>query len=419
MSESTPQPYFSVDFGEHGGRIDWMSHDQITGWVGQLQNQWSWIGQQRQNPTNSAFQMIANNLTNVSQALAQANNHRNQGQAPQADSQLASARSTLENFIRSNPWLLPNNARRSFVESLRDGGQPIDAALIVAYWMHQDLNGAPIKSVVIGLLQWELYERGIKDRMKTENAALKRLSGEMQTTLTEYKEAERTQTTRFEGLHTQVTEQSATQQNTFDSAQQNRDTEWKKQVEDTQTELNRLKETYDKHMALAAPVEYWDGKRKKHGRWTIWSFITIVICMLCFGYLLHTELKGVGQAATESKIAASTANAQPTIAATQSLVESAATWRLGSFILLATLGFWFIRLLVRVFLSNLHLENDAAERVTMAKTYLALIRDDALPRGENINTVLAALFRPTGDGIVKDEGLPPTAMEWITKLGGK
>jgi hypothetical protein len=61
----------------------------------------------------------------------------------------------------------------------------------------------------------------------------------------------------------------------------------------------------------------------------------------------------------------------------------------------------------------------AEERVTMAQTYLAMIRSESLPKGENISTVLAALFRPTGDGIVKDEGLPPTAMEWMTKLGGK
>ena len=84
-----------------------------------------------------------------------------------------------------------------------------------------------------------------------------------------------------------------------------------------------------------------------------------------------------------------------------------------------TLAFWFIRLLVRIFLSHIHLENDAAERVTMAKTYLALIRDGSFEGKDNIGTILAALFRPTGDGIVKDEGLPPTAMEWLTKLSGK
>jgi hypothetical protein len=78
-----------------------------------------------------------------------------------------------------------------------------------------------------------------------------------------------------------------------------------------------------------------------------------------------------------------------------------------------------MRAFVRIFISNLHLENDAAERVTMAKTYLALLRDGSLPKDDSIGTILAALFRPTGDGIVKDEGLPPTAIEWLTKLGGK
>jgi hypothetical protein len=50
-------------------------------------------------------------------------------------------------------------------------------------------GGPPINSIVSALLQRELYERGIKDRMKTENAALKRLTGEIQTTLTEYQKA--------------------------------------------------------------------------------------------------------------------------------------------------------------------------------------------------------------------------------------
>lgn len=97
-----------------------------------------------------------------------------------------------------------------------------------------------------------------------------------------------------------------------------------------------------------------------------------------------------------------------------------ASWRLGSFILLATLAFWVLRLLVHIFLSNLHLENDAAERVTMVKTYLALIRDGKLAGdGENLKAMLAALFRPTGDGLVRDEGIPPTTLDWFTKLSGK
>ncbi|WP_275888041.1 DUF6161 domain-containing protein [Chromobacterium haemolyticum] len=85
-------------------------------------------------------------------------------------------------------------------------------------------------------------------------------------------------------------------------------------------------------------------------------------------------------------------------------------------ILEGTLCFWVLRIGVRMLLSHIHLENDAAERVTMAKTYLALLRRGRLPEGDDLKTVLAALFRPTGDGIVKDEGVPPSMMEFLTKL---
>lgn len=219
-------------------------------------------------------------------------------------------------------------------------------------------------------------------------------------------------------MHGQISEQSTQQQGAFDKDQQARAEGWKDQLEGAQAELDRLKETYDKHMALAAPVEYWDIKRKKHGRWAGGAFAAIIVGMGSAAYFLHSELQTVGRAMMASKAAASVAKAQSAgTSAVQAFTDSATSWHLGSFILLATLSFWFIRLLVRIFLSNLHLENDAAERVTMAKTYLALIRNDDLPKGDNISTVLAALFRPTGDGIVKDEGVPPSTLEWFTKLG--
>jgi hypothetical protein len=420
MSDSDKAtPSMSADFGEEGGRHDWWSYEDALKWIDDLLQQWSWLSQQRQQPTNHAWQNITNELTSAKKHLQQAQNELNQGQSQHVENRIASARTVLENYIRPRPWMLTGSAQRKFIEELRDSGKPLEAALIVCHWLKQDLSGPPINSIVNALLQWELYERGIKDRMKTENAALKRLAGEMQSTLTQYQKAEQTQTERFNTLHSQISEQSAQQQGAFDTDQEARANAWQKQRDETQAELDRLKETYDKHMALAAPVEYWDAKRKKHRLWSGVSFGAIVGGMSAAAYFLHTELQSVGQAVTAGKAAvASAAKVQAAGSTTiQAITDSATTWHLGSFILLATLSFWFIRLLVRIFLSNLHLENDAAERVTMAKTYLALIRNDDLPKGDNINTVLAALFRPTGDGIVKDEGVPPSTLEWFTKLG--
>jgi Family of unknown function (DUF6161) len=68
-----------------------------------------------------------------------------------------------------------------------------------------------------------------------------------------------------------------------------------------------------------------------------------------------------------------------------------------------------------MFLSHLHLSTDAAERVVMVKTYLSLLEGDHLSGDEDRQLILQALFRPASDGIVKDEGLPPSAFEFLTR----
>src|SRR5574340_1283810 len=132
MTESeTLQPYLSVDFGEYGGRHEWMTHDEAMNWISQLQSQWSWV-QQGRNPPQQAWQNISGTLANnVITPLQHALNYRKQGQVQNADNHVGAARSHLEGFIRSNPWLLPNNAQRRFVEELRDSGKPLEAAMIV------------------------------------------------------------------------------------------------------------------------------------------------------------------------------------------------------------------------------------------------------------------------------------------------
>jgi hypothetical protein len=90
-------------------------------------------------------------------------------------------------------------------------------------------------------------------------------------------------------------------------------------------------------------------------------------------------------------------------------------WKIGFIAVQATLLFWALRVLVRLLLSNIHLENDAAERVTMTMTYLALLRRNRVQQNEAINAILMALFRPSGDGIVKDEGVPIGAVDMLLR----
>ncbi|XLZ69365.1 DUF6161 domain-containing protein [Massilia sp. SR12] len=441
-----PKPFFSADFGQEGGRYTWNTWEDANGWISNLQTQWAWLNSPNF-PNNPAWAMLTSTVQNVSSHLNQANIYINQGQPPNIGGNLQSAQNALQALIEPNPWLLPKHPKRAFLEELRDNGKPLEAAAIAAYWLQQNLNGVPNHIAIPAIVLLEFYERGIKDRFKSENSALKRLAGELQSELDGAKQNYLAQVDRFDKMQQVLLGQSAANQVVFDESQQSRSDDWQQKLKDTQSELDNLKDTYDKHMALAAPVEYWENKRIKHNRWAIGSFVALTILMVLLGWGLHSELRSLEQTAIANSRAVhaskqagsisphdfterakvnsnapvkdtSSSSVQTTPSATMTILEPVTSWKLASLILLATMSFWFIRIVVRIFLSNLHLENDAAERVTMVKTYLALIRDGGLPKGENIATVLAALFRPTGDGIVKDEGLPPSAMEWFTKLGG-
>jgi Family of unknown function (DUF6161) len=162
---------------------------------------------------------------------------------------------------------------------------------------------------------------------------------------------------------------------------------------------------YKEHMRLKGPVEYWSKKAKDHVekardyRWYLSWFAVIGAVVLVGGlYLLSDHAIEVASNDKPSAI----------------------------YLILATLGivfstiiFWIARVLTRLFLSEHHLAIDSEERSVMALTYLALTAEGKISESERI-LVLASLFRPTADGIVKDDAAPdisPSSM--ISKVLSK
>ncbi len=58
-----------------------------------------------------------------------------------------------------------------------------------------------------------------------------------------------------------------------------------------------------------------------------------------------------------------------------------------------------------MYMTEQHLGIDAQSRASMAQTYLALTKED-VASDQDRAILLASLFRPVVDGIVKDDGLP-------------
>jgi hypothetical protein len=92
-------------------------------------------------------------------------------------------------------------------------------------------------------------------------------------------------------------------------------------------------------------------------------------------------------------------------------------WHLAIVAVLLTIYFWVTRILARILVSQIHLHSDASERVVMAMTYLALLRDNKGPKDEDRQLILQTLFRPSATGMVKEEALPPGFFEWLVRRG--
>ena len=81
---------------------------------------------------------------------------------------------------------------------------------------------------------------------------------------------------------------------------------------------------------------------------------------------------------------------------------------------ISTTGVWLTRLSAKIFISNLHLRMDADERVTMFKTYFALLAEGKGLNDGDRQLILQTLFRPGSTGFIKDDG-PTNALEAVTR----
>lgn len=166
---------------------------------------------------------------------------------------------------------------------------------------------------------------------------------------------------------------------------------------ETIASIKAVENTFREQMGLQAPVEYWTEKAKAHRenaragvRRLQWFFpVSGVTFLAAFGGASWLLLNGDNVNQTVYVIVAA---------------------GLGS---LAALIFWVGRLLTKLYLSQHHLHHDAEERAVMTTTYLALTHESAASE-EDKKIILAALFRPTVDGLIKDDG--PSDLSTATLL---
>ena len=164
----------------------------------------------------------------------------------------------------------------------------------------------------------------------------------------------------------------------------------------------RWAETHDQfihQLQYRAPVALWDKKgvahRKAAGR-SMWSFVGILLSTLVFaGVTVFCLGDRIADSFTMLRCAPDTGECETAFSFKGPLT-------VGVLLLVASMAIWAMRFFSKIYLSERHLALNSEERKAFTEAYLALVMDKSVSR-EQEAIVLATLFRPSQDGVVRDE----------------
>lgn len=411
-----------------------ISVDEFKKFVDKNVDDWQWLNSVSGGSfTGPAKSLINNNFRRMRDILDRY--YARSDSDPQPVLEVCNALNEVVKSFYSGNGFFSSDRRFGFLKGFVEEKNDVVAAYIFSVWLNSNTQGADVGILAEAITYKILYESNIKGKERAERRQLELLLDETQKNLDAVVlvRDEITQSCRnFEVDYPKLLDGCKAD---FESSLNEKELEWQAQLTDVTEELNRLRATYDEHMKLASPVRYWESKRIKHQRISWVLGIVTLLAMLGTYRVLGNRLESfsgrfqdaasavppLGKAVSSAPLAVikNTAVTQATSLG-KALEAAGPIWHFdfAFMILMGTMCFWLLRIFVRLFLSQIHLENDAAERVTMAKTYIAMYRRRKLSEGDQdqLSLVLSALFRPSGDGIVKDEGVPPSFVDLLTKL---
>lgn len=396
------EPLFTLNLGENGGVLSPETIQDLRAWISKEQNFWGWTRRNYGGHEQGAREAV-DHLAHALNHLQEAEKHQERN-PEQTQRQIEACRKRVEEaFLRCR---LPNSSTPlgKRVEAYRaEVGDRASSYFLAVFVPPQ--NGQPNfqaqsldawRGLVEGLLErYQLTTTIPRGKKRAAEQSFEELRVRAESLVAEKTAAYDTLHRDYEGLADSIRSTSDEQVTEFTALQQKRAKEFETLKAEHQQEMESLRKTFREEMALRAPAAYWEKKRTGHRIWAIvsgaFSFAGIASAAGLLGWQIHDLLANTPQGAAPE------------------------TWRLAVLTLIGVFGVWALRLVVRMFLSHLHLLADAGERIVMVQTYLSLLEGDQLEGKEDRQLILQALFRPASDGIVKDEGVPFSFAEILTR----
>lgn len=375
---------FYVDLEENGGPLGFSSFPELQGWLSTEISAWDGL-----TPNSNTFKKQTNHLATLT-------SEANQNSHPDLQRAFCQrAESLIKEAYKNQKSILSTSVKGRFVMNLIDRDRLIGTGALAYFISHEIPPNSVSAKIREGEIEAILFEKGIagiNDKREQTEDLIKTLQENIFKLDKSTKSANEEALTNIERIRAAGIEASQKANTLIDD----HDKEFKQTIKNGQEELSNIALAYDRHMATKASVNYWEA-RKKHHKDTALKFLIAASILLItaaagmYGFLDHLS------AIDSAHFAESKKHLSPL---------EIPVWYIPTTIALVTIFVWLQRILVRIILSNLHLETDAGERIVMTKTYIAMLREGQTLKDEDRKLILASLFRPSTTGIMSDDALP-------------
>ncbi len=383
---NTEKPIIEIQ-ARDGTKHSFRSLDELQRWLDEERTFWSFLS--TANPESVVSELWARQMTQedpMRQGIA-----RGKKSEPPTEEALGPIRNWLSERYHSNLAMMSDSPAAKYIKELVGVNLAIAAHAMWQLEGHGPRN-SNTQAEFSGRVMATLFQQGIGKDAKPLTEAWSAL----QRRATADQEALRVQAgslqDKFENTERQIGELHEQQRKQHDEAQARRETEFKALYAKHTGEMDKIQATFKKDLSLRSAVDYLTTRSRTHRRLALGFGIAAgVAAVAVIGlavWIGKQVFAGVGEPPRyEIAVAA----------------------------LIATLAFWFLRILVRVFLSNLHLSTDMRTRATFVHTYLALIAEGGAIKDEDRAMIIGLVFRPTSDGLVRDDATPPGLWDLLTK----
>lgn len=170
-------------------------------------------------------------------------------------------------------------------------------------------------------------------------------------------------------------------------------------------EFKRLQNLFETQLRLRSPVKLWEKREIKHNKNSksaMIKFIVAGVVAVSFG-LIVPFLFGDYIANSFTQLICTTPATEETVAqGCERAFSAKGPVTITGLLLVMSVLMWMARLQYRIHLSERHLALDASEKKAFAETYLAM-KEGKDVTNDSEAIVLASIFRPTQDGIIRDD----------------